>query len=80
MKEILAGLNKELLLKDFAENFKKQTNELMPGDWKVVGIQVYIVEEEQDILASPGIYSKGFDKSDFEEEVFDKEIPCEEIK
>jgi hypothetical protein len=65
MKEI--DFRDGLPIQDLIEKFRAQTKDLIPGDWKFVGIQFHFVEEEMDILASPGFYSKGFDKEDFEE-------------
>jgi len=55
-----------LTMKELCESFRKQTEAVMPGKWKLVGIQVYLVEEEQDVLSAPGFYSKGFDKENYE--------------
>jgi len=64
MKQI--DFKKELLVTELIEKFRKQNNEVIPGDWKCVGIQVYFVDEEEDIMASPGLYSTGFNKKDYE--------------
>lgn len=66
MKEIMEGLRKGTTVEELFETFKKQTESMMPGKWQFVGIQFYFVEEEQDILASPGIYSKDFDRERYE--------------
>jgi hypothetical protein len=55
-----------LTVKELAESFKQQTEAVMPGKWKLVGIQVYLVEEELEVLAAPGLYSKGFEKENYE--------------
>jgi hypothetical protein len=68
MKELMDRLRKGITVEELYESFKKQTEELIPGNWQFVGIQFYLVEEEQDIMASPGIYSKDFDKEKYNEE------------
>lgn len=64
MKEI--SLREGITVSELLENFLKQTQEMIPGKWKFVGIQFYLVDEEEDILSAPGIYSKGFDKANYE--------------
>jgi uncharacterized protein (DUF433 family) len=66
MKEIMERLRKGITVEELYESFKKQTEEMIPGKWQFVGIQFYLVDEEQDIMASPGIYSKDFDKEYYE--------------
>ena len=64
MKEIL--LRSDLTVRELAESFRKKTDDMVPGNWKVVGIQFYLVEESEDILAAPGFYSKDFKKENYE--------------
>lgn len=66
MKEILESLRSDLTVRELAESFRKQTSGMIPGNWKVVGIQFYLVEESEDILAAPGFYSKDFKKEDYD--------------
>ena len=66
MKEILESLRSDLTVRELAETFRKKTGAIVPGNWKVVGIQFYLVEESEDILATPGFYSNGFKKEDYE--------------
>jgi hypothetical protein len=53
---------------ELVDTFKKQSSSVIHGEYKLVGIQVYLVNEEDDILASPGMYSKDFNKEDFEDD------------
>ena len=66
MKEILESLRSDLTVRELAESFRKKTDAMVPGNWKVVGIQFYLVEESEDILAAPGFYSKDFKKEDYD--------------
>ncbi len=66
MKEILESLRSELTVRDLAESFRKKTADVVPGNWKVVGIQIYMVEESEDTLAALGLYSKDFKKENYE--------------
>ncbi|MCK9458719.1 MAG: hypothetical protein M0R80_03705 [Proteobacteria bacterium] len=66
MKEIMERLRKGITVEELYESFKSQTEGVMPGKWQFVGIQFYFVDEERDIMASPGIYSKDFDKEYYE--------------
>jgi len=65
MKEILESLRSDLTVRELVESFRKKTSGMVPGNWKVVGVQVYLVEESEDILATPGFYSKGFKKENY---------------
>ena len=47
------------------DEFMKSTKGVMPGNWKLVGIQVFILEEEAEVLATPGFYSRGFDRANY---------------
>lgn len=73
MKEILESLRPDLTVRELAESFRKKTVDMIPGNWKVVGIQFYMVEESEDILAAPGFYSKGFKKEDYDHDGDDEE-------
>lgn len=73
MKEILESLNSDLTVRELAEYFRKQTAGMVSGNWKVVGIQVYLIEESDDILATPGFYSKDFKKEDYDHDGDDEE-------
>jgi len=59
-------LKEGLTMKELCDSLQKQTEAVMPGKWKLVGIQVFFVEEELDVLSAPGIYSNGFDKENYE--------------
>jgi hypothetical protein len=63
MKEI--DLKPSLTIVEMAETFRKQSQEMIPGEWKFVGVRFYFVNDD-DILSSPGVYSKGFEKEDYE--------------
>ena len=65
MKEILESLSSEFTVRELAESFRKKTDAMVPGNWKVVGIQVYMVEDSEDMLAAPGFYSKDFKKENY---------------
>jgi len=67
MKEIGERLRKGITVEEISETFRKQTEGLMPGKWQFVGLQFHFVEEEQYLLASPGIYSKDFDREKYED-------------
>ncbi len=47
-------------------SLSKKTADVVPGNWKVVGIQIYMVEESEDTLAALGLYSKDFKKENYE--------------
>ena len=66
MKEILESLRKGLTVDELAETFRKKTADIVPGDWKVVGVRFYLLEECQDVLATPGFYSKDFNKDAYD--------------
>lgn len=66
MKELMESLRSGLTVSELAEEFRKQTSNMVPGDWKVVGIRFYLLEESEDILATPGFYSKDFKKEDYD--------------
>ena len=40
MKEILESLRSDLAVRELAETFRKKTDAMVPGNWKVVGIQL----------------------------------------
>ena len=63
MKEIV--LKAGLTVAEMAETFRKQSQEMIPGEWTLVGVRFYFVNSD-DILSSPGIYSKGFEKEEYE--------------
>lgn len=67
MEEILESLRKGLTIEELAETLRKKTADLVPGEWKVVGIRFYMLEEAQDVLATPGFYSKDFDKDSYDQ-------------
>ncbi len=68
MKEIGERLRPGITVMELFETLKKQTESMVPGKWQFVGIQVCLVDEEQDIMAAPGIYSKDFDKEKYEDD------------
>jgi len=59
-------LREGLTVKELCDEFMKSTQGVMPGNWKLVGIQVFILEEDSEVLASPGFFSRGFDRSNYE--------------
>lgn len=67
MKEIGERLRPGITVMELFETLKKQTESLMPGKWQFVGTQFHLVDEEQDIMAAPGIYSKDFDREKYED-------------
>jgi hypothetical protein len=54
------------MIPSIVASLETQTKNIMPGNWKFVGIQIFLVNEDDDIMASPGIYSKAFKKEDYE--------------
>lgn len=64
MKELIFPNNMTIL--ELVDTFKKQSNSVITGEYKFVGIQVYLIDEENDIMAAPGLYSRDFNKEDFE--------------
>ena len=73
IEEILESHRSDLTVRELAESFRKQTAGMVSGNWKVVGIQVYLIEESDDILAAPGFYSKDFKKEDYDHDGDDEE-------
>jgi hypothetical protein len=63
MKQI--ELKEGITVAELQEKFLKQTKALMPGEWKFVGIEFYLINEETDVLATPGVYSKDFNKDEY---------------
>jgi len=54
-----------LTVKELCDEFMKSTRGIMPGNWKLVGIQAFILVEEAEVLATPGFYSRGFDRANY---------------
>ena len=66
MNEII--VKKDMTVKEFTDKFRVMVNDMSPATWKLVGIKVFFYDEENEIYASPGIYTKGFDAEGSEEE------------